>query len=120
MTDHGQDKEKRSAQVELCDVLKANMDSTLKMKTLGCVETAEDTRPATSQPRRLDQQRRLCENFNTDVLTPRNGVTQPVQPRIVMTVDIRHRTGSESQDYEINGPDGVDEGHSCVQCPLPP
>jgi hypothetical protein len=48
VTDHGEDKGKRSAQVEQCDVLKVNMDSfTLKLKILGRVETAEDTRPAT-------------------------------------------------------------------------
>jgi len=48
VTDRGEDKGKLSARDELCDLLKANMDSfTLKMKVLGRVETAEDTRLAT-------------------------------------------------------------------------
>jgi hypothetical protein len=36
----------------------------------------------------FNQQRLLCKNFNTDVLTARNGVTQTVQSRIAMTRDI--------------------------------
>jgi len=48
VTDRGEDEGKRSARVELCDVLEANIDSfTVKMKILGRVETAEDTRLAT-------------------------------------------------------------------------
>ena len=64
----------------------------------------------------LNQQCRLCEYFNTDVLSARHGVTQTVQWRVVITVDIRHRTGHETRDYGINGVDGGVECHNSVQC----
>ena len=93
---------KDSAQVALCDLPAENQHGLLypENDSTGVCRNGGRYSPGDIASRRrnqddLNQQRRLCENFNTDVLIPRNGgTTQRVQSRIVMTVDIRHGTGS--------------------------
>lgn len=96
MTDRGEDKVKHGAQVELCHLPTASQNGLLYPEnedTGMCRNSGRYSSGDIALRRRnqddLNQQRRLCENFNTDVLTPRNDVTPTVQSPVVMKVDIR-------------------------------